>query len=787
MTTGNLIDAFGISGFDPELYDYKKPEKKKLTYSQCLNEISELFSHYGLILKSLPVINGEIQRIKHKSDKKGKSGWYVFREDEGIIFGSYGSWKDPDSVQTWSSINTQDLDPNELKDFHRRLEKLKAEAENKQRILWDEAEVKATEFLLKLKQAENHPYLDSKKISATDGVFINHSELIIPVINEFGKIRSYQSINYRGDKLFMEDGQVQACFHEISGSLDVVLICEGYATGVSLYSASGYTVYCAFNCGNLNNVAQIVKRKHEGSKVVVCADNDRFTNNNPGIKKGADTASKNGFLLTHPIFPESDTDSTDFNDLHQKYGLDCVKQALGINTYSKPLEIYSEENKDDVFDDKDSYLLNPLGVLKDIASYFNQTARMPQPEFAIQTGLAVLSTALGRRFVTDYENYPTLYFLNIARSGTGKEHVKTVIERILDNVGMGYLIAGSGYTSAGAVFSTLLSKPSHITVIDEIGKYMEASKNKGNLNQRAANTIIMESIGRCGGAMRPQSYSQMTNIKQGGKLIDRVIYNPAMCIVGLTTPSTFYDNISKEQISDGFLGRFILSINDRPRQKARDFKKVSVPDSIIKWFESINQRYNDIGDLQAANVVNPDERPFEIELTFSESAKQWLDEFDDEMIDLINSLESKGISDLANRAREFSMRLSLIVALSRNPYAETIEDSDVKYSIEYIRTSVNKSVKAAEEHIVETEYERYKNEILTAIRKSPEGITNREMARRSPFRKHPAYLLNNIIADLMNAELIDNRDLSELRKSSRGDRPRGPKPMGYIAVTSKYE
>ena len=55
--------------------------------------------------------------------------------------------------------------------------------------------------------------------------------------------------------------------------------------------------------------------------------------------------------------------------------------------------------------------------------------------------------------MTNYNNYTSLFLLNIGKSGTGKEHAKTVLEKLLDDTGNGQFVSGDGYSSAGAVFS----------------------------------------------------------------------------------------------------------------------------------------------------------------------------------------------------------------------------------------------------------------------------------------------------------------------------------------------
>jgi hypothetical protein len=109
----------------------------------------------------------------------------------------------------------------------------------------------------------------------------------------------------------------------------------------------------------------------------------------------------------------------------------------------------------------------------------------PVPIFAVQAALALGSVVCGRRYVTTQRNYSSLYFLNVAKSGTGKEEAKTTIERARRRR-RARLLGGSSYSSGNAVFSALLKKPQHLTIIDEFGKYLEAASTARDTSVRRA-------------------------------------------------------------------------------------------------------------------------------------------------------------------------------------------------------------------------------------------------------------------------------------------------------------
>lgn len=268
-----------------------------------------------------------------------------------------------------------------------------------------------------------------------------------------------------------------------------------------------------------------------------------------------------------------------------------------------------------------------------------------------------------------------------------------MLESILDLCNLSHLMVGGGYTSAGAVFSTLLRKPAHLVVIDEMGMYLEAAKANGNQNAKDANRILMEAISRCAGTLRPTEYSTMTGKKSGSE--DRSVKSPAITMVGMTTPSTFYNNLDKSQIENGFLGRFIIHQSHQPRQVSRDQDFIDPPDAVAKWAEVIAGRQpNDVPDqhsLSGMKEVSPSDAPRCIILSFSPAALDESRAFNQEMVDLQNELERSGVEAIAGRTNEFAMKLALIVALANNPEADEIGWQDMDWAIQYMRFAVHQA------------------------------------------------------------------------------------------------
>lgn len=413
-------------------------------------------------------------------------------------------------------------------------------------------------------------------------------------------------------------------------------------------------------------------------------------------------------------------------------------------------------------------LLRLPGILGEIEDYYNATAKIPQPMFAQQTALGLLSVKLGRRFKTVFSDYSSLYFCNLTKSTNGKEHIKTTTEKILDAWGNKDLIAGDGYTSAGAVISALKEKPVHISIIDEFGLYLEASNNRNNHIGRSANTALMECIGRLNGEVRSKNYSTH-GVKNSA--VAETIVNPAITLHGLTTPATFYKHLTLDLIQDGFFGRFITVHSKAHRVPPRKVRELPVSKSIIEWGNAIDSRIHDALNVFFLNSAAIGEQ---VIIDVSPDAEDVLTTFSCEMVELMNSLESEGIDVIAGRAGEFAGRLALIIELAIDPYATCISKKAAVIAVAYMRDRTLELVTDIRENLNGSVYQAAKREILSAIRSLKNGVSEYEMHRNPPFAKYKDKELYEIIKALVSAELI-------ALVNTREGKP-GKKRMAYVAL-----
>lgn len=404
-------------------------------------------------------------------------------------------------------------------------------------------------------------------------------------------------------------------------------------------------------------------------------------------------------------------------------------------------------------------VLRPPGMLGTITDWVNATSRKPQPAFAVQTAIAFASTVLGRRFVTEHRNWPSLYLLNIAQSASGKEYAKKAVEDLLDACGLDRLIGPSSYTSASGVLSALHDQPCHVTVIDEFGKEIEMASVKNNERAKGTQRALMEVWGRCDGTMRPQGYSTIGLSAQDiARMKERTIRNPALTLLAMTTPESFFGSIGSAAARDGFLNRFIIVESDIGPQVSQFAPRIDVPQSIIEWAQAMHRASDSLADPSAcASLV-----PTPIEIRFSTGATALFKSYEAECVAQAVTLRESGLMEMVGRNCEIAMRLALIVACGRREgLPEDISTDDMAWAIDYVRVHSERAIDSLMNCVSDSEFEAAKMQVLSLIRQAgPRGMTERDINKASrKFRSVPqrqqVELLNSLqfVGEAMRVEI----------------------------------
>lgn len=162
-----------------------------------------------------------------------------------------------------------------------------------------------------------HPYLARKGFPSHEGL-VRDGKLIVPMRDArcYRDLINVQEISEDGTKRFIAGGRARGAIYRMGPSgPQRTLLCEGYATGLSLHEAARRlpwltAVIVCFSAGNLEIVAELFP------KSVVMADNDLSG-------AGERAALRTGLKWTMPYDV-----GTDFNDLHVSMGLHVLVERL---------------------------------------------------------------------------------------------------------------------------------------------------------------------------------------------------------------------------------------------------------------------------------------------------------------------------------------------------------------------------------------------------------------------------------------------------------------------------
>ena len=363
-----------------------------------------------------------------------------------------------------------------------------------------------------------------------------------------------------------------------------------------------------------------------------------------------------------------------------------------------------------------AFLSNPPGILGDIARWITATAPKSQPELSVAAAISLCSVVMGRTYRTTMGNYSSLYLVLVAKSGEGKEHPQSCVEKVLVEAGLANLYAGSGYTSAGAVHSALLKAPAHIVTIDEIGKLLKISRKNGQANSEAAIDKLVEAFGRCDGVMHPPVYSSMTLSKGQASNTDRVVYNPGITMLGATTPGTFYENLTRDLVKDGFLGRCIVVESKQPRQLTQLVPRTPPPERIIDWCKAVHVTGAGQGDL--AGLLSSEQPPHLIEMSLDESCMSEYTKYDAALMEAKDNAEGDGMDMLLVRTLEKALRLALIVALAKNVHARNVTLEDFQWAYQYVSYYDMAMVRSVVDEAMENEHQQNVRRVLDILKRA---------------------------------------------------------------------
>ena len=307
--------------------------------ADILHSFAECLRSAGLEVEAVQA-DGLLHRCGTTDRPRRRDGAYkAFLDAPAYLW--WKNWRTGDEG-TWTARPEKELTAAQRKALHERIRAIRAHNEAEQARRWQAAAKLAISIWNHASPVgDNHPYLQRKEVPAIGLRQTEDGRLIVPLLNQSGKIQSLQFIlpdkpAEGTDKFFLRGGKTSGGFFSIpakNGTKDgPLLIAEGYATGASLHLATGHAVLIAFNAGNLEAVARLARARYPDREILLCADTDCETVKpdgspwNPGREAASSAAQAVGGKLA--LCPAHDGRATDFNDLHRLRSLEAVRAVI---------------------------------------------------------------------------------------------------------------------------------------------------------------------------------------------------------------------------------------------------------------------------------------------------------------------------------------------------------------------------------------------------------------------------------------------------------------------------
>ncbi len=218
----------------------------------------------------------------------------------------FGNWATGEKGEWFAEKPT---DKTELARRHKEAKVAQAQAHREQVKQWEEGALRARRcwFNSCIAVDNYHLYLHKKQLKPY-GLRQYNGSLVVPVYSIIdNKTKSLQLIESNGSKRFLT-GCKMAGGYFVSRRYkadEQIVIAEGWATSQSLaqqWHIDGWHV-CAFNSGNLINVAKALRKRHPFEQIIIAADNDV---SGAGQIAATQAAKAIGASVTMPTFTDDE-------------------------------------------------------------------------------------------------------------------------------------------------------------------------------------------------------------------------------------------------------------------------------------------------------------------------------------------------------------------------------------------------------------------------------------------------------------------------------------------------
>lgn len=327
----------------------------------------------------------------------------------------------------------------------------------------------------------------------------------------------------------------------------------------------------------------------------------------------------------------------------------------------------------------------------DMVKNFSERAIMPRGVSAFYSAL-MFSSVVCARYFNFNGNYSTLFGCLFGDTGSGKNSVKSIMEKWANDVKLSCLVSEfGGITSAAGLQNLCAVNPQTLLTYDELGAMLQ--KASGDNILKSGIVKMREMYTDVDGILKAASYADGKN--NAGKTQD--VYRPAVSICGMGNPEELAG--LAEGFAGGETGRFLFfqmsnglcqnthlsnnPLSTRCIKRIQDILSIGMGDIVKDGYDAsglINYKQQDGKTaIDKFNAINKEEVQNPINCKFEDYnvLTAWVYKF---QMDMDTARKNKDIvrERLLVRTLEKAMRISIIWALMGKSYDELQSIEDIK-------------------------------------------------------------------------------------------------------------
>ena len=362
------------------------------------------------------------------------------------------------------------------------------------------------------------------------------------------------------------------------------------------------------------------------------------------------------------------------------------------------------------------HMLHVPGLIQQVAAYNLATATRPQPVLALAAGICLQAVLAGRKVRDERGNRTNLYCVGVAPSGAGKDHARKVNKNALFAADMVEHEGNEDLASDAGLVTAVETEPAILFQIDEFGRFLRTIGDpKKAPHLFNVLTALMKLYSSADTIFRGKAYADAKR--------NKVVDQPCVSVYGTTVPEHFYESLTADSLSDGFIARLLVfeanTTPARQRVKARP-----VPEAIKQaaaWWGSFKP---------GGNLAAEHPEPLVIEATPEAGAL-----FDAlaAMVDVELGKPDQAGRSVWARAEEKACRLALVYSCSANAQKPVIDANAARWACDLSVYLTRRMLYIAHEWVADGVFDARQKRVLRIVRKADGKISRSELCRKTQW------------------------------------------------------